>query len=146
MIKDPEIDHLIPHWALVFVLHLAFQTYHSFHYGYVVPELVPSLMDDAFHEMDLRSLSESVRDCTWFRHKVYIYIYIEMEHYINSTFWKYPKRPKAVKMLYGLSKKGHITFDTFQSTFFTFERFQRLLGTLDRGFLYTNTTSFIAHM
>ena len=64
MIKDPEIDCLIPHWALVFVLHLAFQTYHSFPYGYVVPELVPLLMDDAFHEMDLRSISESVRACT----------------------------------------------------------------------------------
>ena len=42
----------------------------------MVTELVPSLMDDAFHEMDLRSISESVRAC----------LYIEMEHYINRTF------------------------------------------------------------
>ena len=41
---------------------LSIQTYHSFPYGYVVPELVPSLMDDAFHEMDLRSMSGLVPD------------------------------------------------------------------------------------
>ena len=64
MIKDPEIDRLNSSLGIGICTALSISDIPLISYGYVVPELVPLLMDDVFHQMDLRSLSESVRACT----------------------------------------------------------------------------------